>query len=159
MKSVFPAALLLAGAACGRTEEPSPSDFVVIRRGAQVYRAECARCHGADLQGAPDWKRAGPDGRLPPPPHDSTGHTWHHADGLLYRIVARGTANAIGDSVHASRYGMPAFESRLSSEEIRAVLAYLKTTWTPEQRKYQAEASRDNAYPAAESPYHEPEPY
>lgn len=144
-------AALLLPVGCGRAEEREqpPGDSAAVRLGAEVYRAQCASCHGAALQGAPNWKRAGPDGRLPPPPHDSTGHTWHHADGLLYRIVARGTAAAIGDTTHASRYGMPAFESRLSPREIRAVLAYLKTTWTPVQRGHQVELSRGDPSPGA----------
>ena len=148
-RAVLTAALLLP-VGCGRAEERErpPSDSAAIRLGAQVYRAQCASCHGASLQGAPNWKRAGPDGRLPPPPHDSSGHTWHHADGLLYRIVARGTAVAIGDTAHASRYGMPAFESRLSPREIRAVLLYLKSTWTPVQRRHQADLSRLDPQPA-----------
>jgi mono/diheme cytochrome c family protein len=141
-RSVLWVASLLATAACGQADE------AVTRLGAQVYRAQCAPCHGDAMQGGVDWKRPGADGRLPPPPHDSTGHTWHHADGLLFRIVAGGTAVALGDTAHASRYGMPAFETRLTPEEIRAVLAYLKTTWTPEQRTRQAEASRKDPFPA-----------
>lgn len=143
-RSVLPASLLLATAACGQADE------TVLRLGAQVYRVQCAQCHGDAMQGGRDWKRPGADGRLPPPPHDSTGHTWHHADGLLYRIVARGTAVAIGDTAHASRYGMPAFGTQLTPGEIRAVLAYLKTAWTPDQRRRQADASREDPLPAAE---------
>ena len=81
-----------------------------------MYQARCAACHGARGEGAADWTRPGPGGVYPPPPHDSTGHTWHHADGLLYRIVARGTAAAIGDTLRAARYGMPAFDSVLPPE-------------------------------------------
>lgn len=153
-RSAFPAALLLGMAACGPADaadrqDLSTADVAVIRLGAQVYRAQCASCHGNALQGAADWKRMGVDGRLPPPPHDSTGHTWHHADGLLFRIVARGTAVAIGDTARTSRYGMPAFASQLSPVEMRAVLTYLKTTWTPDQRRRQTEASRDDPLPGA----------
>lgn len=119
------------------------------RLGAQVYEARCASCHGGHGEGDPNWRSWGPDGRLPPPPHDSTGHTWHHADGLLYRIVTLGTAGALGDSLHASRYGMPAFGALLTPREIHAVLTYIKTGWSTPQRRRQAQVSRDNPFPPA----------
>ena len=53
-----------------------------IAQGEDLYREYCAACHGADLEGQPDWRSAGPDGVLPAPPHDETGHTWHHPDGV-----------------------------------------------------------------------------
>ena len=117
------------------------------RLGAQVYGARCASCHGGRGEGAPNWRSWGPDGRLPPPPHDSTGHTWHHADGLLYRIVVSGTAGAVGDSLHASRYGMPAFGTLLTPREVHAVLAYIKGGWSSQQRRRQAQVSRDDPFP------------
>ena len=120
---------------------------MALRTGAAVYQARCAACHGARGEGAADWTRPGPGGVYPPPPHDSTGHTWHHADGLLYRIVARGTAAAIGDTLRAARYGMPAFDSVLPPREIHAVITYLKTGWTPAQRRSQAAASRADPFP------------
>ena len=43
--------------------------------GAQLYAENCASCHGANLEGQADWRSPGPDGRLPAPPHDETGHT------------------------------------------------------------------------------------
>lgn len=129
-----------------------PSDPVTQRLGAGVYRTRCAACHGVRGEGAPNWKTSGPDGRLPPPPHDSTGHTWHHADGLLYRIVSRGMARALGETRHPSRYGMPAFDSTLTPREVHAVITYLKDRWTPAQRRRQAEASRGDPFPAAALP-------
>lgn len=116
--------------------------------GASVYAARCATCHGARGEGSADWKSRRPDGRLPPPPHDSTGHTWHHADGLLYRIVARGSAAALGDTAHPERYGMPSFSSTVTPSEIRAVLEFLKRGWSAEQRRRQKEVSGADPYPA-----------
>ena len=127
-------------------------DSAILRTGASVYEARCASCHGAQGEGAADWKRPGPDGIYPAPPHDSTGHTWHHADGLLYRIVASGMARALGDSSGQSRYGMPPFDSTLSPLEIHAVITYLKAGWTPAQRRHQAESSREDPFPATVPP-------
>ena len=136
-------------AACDLGQGTPHLDDTALRTGVSVYAARCASCHGERGEGAAGWTRPGPSGVYPAPPHDSTGHTWHHADGLLYRIVARGTAGALKDTLHAARYGMPAFESALSAGEIRAVITYLKSRWTPAQRRRQAEASRGDPFPAS----------
>jgi len=45
---------------------------------------------------------------------------------------------------------MPAFAGTLAPQEIRLVIAYLKTLWTPEQRQFQREESqRQPLSPAA----------
>ncbi len=75
----------------------------------------------------------GPDGRMPAPPHDDTGHTWHHSDALLIAITKFGTARAAGLSGYES--DMPAFETDLTDEQIIAVLSYIKATWPDEIRK------------------------
>ena len=45
-------------------------DTALVSAGKTVYATHCAACHGAQLEGQPDWRHAGPDGRLPAPPHD-----------------------------------------------------------------------------------------
>ncbi|CTQ56520.1 putative bifunctional cbb3-type cytochrome c oxidase subunit II/cytochrome c [Roseibium album] len=104
-----------------------PDDPEVIGQGARVYAQYCATCHGADLEGEPDWQTPNPDGTLKAPPHDETGHTWHHSDDLLFRITKFGTAVAINDPDFRSN--MPAFGSSLSDEEIIAVLSFIKAQW------------------------------
>ncbi|MBF8286089.1 MAG: adhB, partial [Anaerolineales bacterium] len=79
-------------------------DWVAL--GATLYANNCAKCHGANLEGAPDWKKPLPDGSLPPPPHDRFGHTWHHPDTLLLNIIANG-----GNPAFDSK--MPAFKDEL----------------------------------------------
>ena len=93
-----------------------------------MYEANCAVCHGIDLAGAPDWKVPLPSGEYPPPPHDSTGHTWHHADSVLREIIS-----------DPSRYGSSMPAAALDSDEISAVLDYLKSNWGPDERLYQWE--------------------
>ena len=97
--------------------------------GEPLYLQYCAACHGADLRGAMDWKSPLPDGSFPPPPHDDSGHTWHHPDFLLLQIVAEG-----GPS-----YGgvMPGFSTQLSETEMAAILEYIKSRWNRESREYQ----------------------
>jgi len=62
----------------------------VIAMGKDLYAQRCASCHGANLEGQPDWMQRKPDGKLPAPPHDATGHTWHHSDADLFKIVKNG---------------------------------------------------------------------
>lgn len=101
-----------------------------VASGKAVYAQFCASCHGANLEGQPNWKEPLADGSLPAPPHDSTGHTWHHPDELLLDITANG-----GDPKYNSK--MPAFQDQLSSEQIVAVLEFIKSQWGREEREYQ----------------------
>jgi mono/diheme cytochrome c family protein len=139
--------LLVAATACstdsptgpsvGSEAGPPPLDATLIAEGKPLYDAYCAPCHGIDGVGAENWKAANADGSYPPPPHDSTGHTWHHSDRLLVDLIANGSDFA------QSR--MPAFGDRLSTGEIEAILEYIKTWWGPEERAAQWEASRQDA--------------
>ena len=106
--------------------------------GRELYLANCARCHGANLEGQPDWMKRKADGRLPAPPHDETGHTWHHSDTQLFTITRDGLA-AIAPGYESD---MPAFRDVLSDDEIVGVLEYIKSTWPERQREYQRARSR-----------------
>ena len=89
----------------------------------------CAVCHGAEGEGQPDWHIAKDDGTLPAPPLNGDGHTWHHPDGLLYRIVSQGGAQFESPSDPSFKSGMPEFRDRLNHEEIVSVLTYVKSLW------------------------------
>lgn len=107
-----------------------PLDPDVVARGATLYTQFCAACHGANLEGAADWKKSLPDGSLPPPPQDSSGHTWHHPDSLLVSIISKG-----GDPAYNSK--MPDFSDQLSIDEIEAILDFIKDSWGKDEREYQ----------------------
>lgn len=100
-----------------------------VANGAQIYAEYCAACHGADLEGAPNWREPDADGRMPAPPHDASGHTWHHADPLLVDIVTRGTEAVVGGGYRSDMMG---FGEVLTEDEILDVLAYIKSTWPRE---------------------------
>ena len=117
-------------AASGRSEQ--------VSLGRNVYAQYCAACHGASLEGQPDWQSPLASGRMPAPPHDASGHTWHHSDQELFAITKKGMAAVVPDY----ESDMPAFEAVLSDEEIEAVLAFIKSTWPRQERDYQAERSR-----------------
>ncbi|MGE4280636.1 MAG: cytochrome c [Magnetospirillum sp.] len=109
-------------------------DPVQVDRGRVVYAKSCAQCHGADLQGEPDWRTRKPNGELPAPPHDSTGHTWHHDDEYLFAVTKHGLARFAPPDYKSA---MPSFVGTLSDDDIRAALAYIKSTWPDEIRKRQ----------------------
>ncbi len=108
-----------------------PDDPAVVAAGQRVYAAECASCHGAELEGQPDWRERKADGRLPAPPHDATGHTWHHPDAQLIALTKYGPAAMAGGGYESD---MPAYEEKLSDGEIVAVLSYIKSTWPADIR-------------------------
>lgn len=125
---LLPALLGLAQAAA------AADDPAQIELGEEVYAAECASCHGADLAGQPDWQTRLPDGTYPAPPHDASGHTWHHPDALLLDYIRRGGAALIGGSFKSN---MPGFADRLTEDQIQAVLDFIKSTWPAEVRATQ----------------------
>jgi mono/diheme cytochrome c family protein len=114
-------------------------DGAAIARGETLYAERCATCHGARLEGQPDWKSPLPSGRLPAPPHDSSGHTWHHPDGVLFRVTKEGAAAVVSGGYESD---MPGFGAILGDKDIRAILAFIKSTWPERERAYQAEMSR-----------------
>ena len=95
-------------------------------QGAEIYADNCAACHGAKLEGEEDWRGRNEDGGFRAPPHDETGHTWHHADAQLFDITKRGTEVVTGGAVQSDMAG---FGDVLSDDEILAVLAYIKAQW------------------------------
>ena len=112
-----------------------------LARGAAIYAEACAACHGAALEGQPDWRRRTEAGRLPAPPHDETGHTWHHSDRILLDIVTRGTSAVVGGGYESD---MPGFGDLYTEEELRDVLDWIKAQWPEEVREYQAEISKED---------------
>ena len=138
----FGLVLILGLAACsGQTAANSVSvtpyptlNVTQIARGQQVYVQNCAKCHGQNAEGAPNWVTPGPDGLYPPPPHDDSGHTWHHSDRVLYETIYGG----MGDPLHPDLpLRMPAFGNKLADADIRAVIEYFKSLWSDANREWQ----------------------
>ena len=102
-------------------------DDDIIDLGRVVYAENCGSCHGVALEGADNWRQRDADGYLPAPPHDETGHTWHHPDSYLFLMTKYGIEEMIGKSYPNN---MPAYEDKLTDEEILAVLSYIKSTWS-----------------------------
>jgi len=118
-----------------------PDDPMRVASGRRVYDRHCASCHGAKLEGQANWRELLPSGRMPAPPHDASGHTWHHPDEVLFGIVKEGLVSG-KYAPPGYRSDMPAFASILTDEEIAAVLAYIMSTWPEQQRGWQREDDR-----------------
>ena len=102
-------------------------DAAVVDLGRDVYTENCASCHGVALEGQANWRQRDADGYLPAPPHDETGHTWHHPDSYLFLMTKYGIEEIIGKTYPNN---MPAYKDKLTDEEILAALSYIKSTWS-----------------------------
>lgn len=110
-----------------------PEDHQLVQSGEQIYMEQCATCHGKNLEGQPNWKTPGTDGLLPAPPHDQTGHTWHHTDITLFELTKFGLAKMADLKDHKTN--MPSYEEVLEDSEIIAVLSYIKSKWPADVKK------------------------
>jgi len=109
--------------------------------GEMLYQQNCAACHGDKLQGQANWRTPEDDGRLRAPPHDVTGHTWHHDDDLLFSYTKFGGKQAMAQLGIEFNSGMPGFGDQLSDQQIDDILTYIKSTWPERQRTIQAARS------------------
>lgn len=117
------------------------NDMQKVNLGKKVYAQNCAACHGANLEGQPNWKQPGPDGRLPAPPHNESGHTWHHPDSYLIHVVKESLTPGV-DKPIGYQNNMPAFGKILSDSEVIAVLTYIKSTWSIDYQEWQEETNK-----------------
>ena len=110
------------------TQTPSAEfrvqDFAAIARGASLYAENCARCHGEQAQGDPNWRSLGEDGRFRPPPLNGSGHAWHHPYAQLKQTIKQG--GPVGQS------SMPAFADTLSDRQIDDIIAWFQSKWPDE---------------------------
>ncbi len=117
-----------------------PANQELVVQGRAIYANTCAACHGAKLQGQPNWRERLANGRLPAPPHDRTGHTWHHPDAVLFDLVKNSLVPG-RTAPPGYQSDMPAFGSTLSDEQIVVVLTYIKSTWPADVLRMQKEVT------------------
>ena len=114
---------------------PESVDLVA---GKALYAETCAACHGVNLEGQDNWRSPGEDGRLPAPPHDETGHTWHHEDQVLFNYTRLGGREMMAAQGMEFDSGMPGVGDQLTDQEIWNILGYIKSTWPEEIQDMQA---------------------
>ena len=129
----------LPGMASSESYSIDIEDKALVQLGKAVYLEHCASCHGVNLEGQPNWQIRDENDLLPAPPHDETGHTWHHPDKTLFDMVKLGPANII----EGYESTMPGYADILSDEEIRASLSYIASTW-PEKVKARQKQMNDS---------------
>ena len=125
------------GAVAAATATPSAP-------GQVNYVTHCSACHGVSGEGQPNWLIPGPDGTLLAPPHDNTGHTWHHGDGYLFAVTKRGGSPFM---MPGQPSGMPGFDVQMTDSEIVEVIEYIKGFWGADEREFQASVSRGDPFP------------
>lgn len=131
--------LLIAVGASLYTQAPpvvDANDAQQVALGKQVYDVQCAGCHGPEMEGQENWQEGGENGLLLAPPHDETGHTWHHNNSYLIASVSEGGARLPANTGVSP---MPAYGNILSKTEIAASIAYIQSTWPPEIRIQQSQ--------------------
>ncbi len=109
-----------------------PDNQSAVQRGAALYKANCASCHGSNLEGEMNWRHPAADGRRRAPPHDETGHTWHHPDKFLFNVTKFGIPSCDGETPAP----MPRYGDTLSDTEIIEILSFIKSTWPADLREY-----------------------
>lgn len=109
----------MSGAPIVRHHDPAK-----VAEGEKIYRQNCARCHGANAEGDPQWRQPGPDGTYPPPPLNGTGHAWHHPRAWLEQMIHEGSPPGQGN--------MPPWKDKLTDTEIDAVVEWFQSKW-PDQ--------------------------
>ena len=124
---------LLSSAACSGLE--------AVTAGKIIYAEHCAVCHGQNLEGQPSWRQRRADGRLPAPPHDKSGHTWHHPDRIIFELTKFGPTVLVGNGYESD---MPGFDEILDDRSIVAVLSFIKSTWPREIQQRQQKVTRSD---------------
>ncbi len=136
------ATALIVALGLGWTGIPAAGPLPDLVQGRVLYAENCAACHGAQLQGQPDWRTPGADGLLPAPPHDATGHTWHHSDRVLFSYTKLGGKAFLAQQGAVFDSGMPGFGDMLTDRQIADILGYIRSTWPEDIRQAQAERSK-----------------
>lgn len=88
-----------------------------VKEGTQLFKDNCATCHGAKAQGKFNWQKPDAEGNYPAPPLNGKAHAWHHPYPLLMKVISEGGQT------------MPAWEGELTEEEMTATIAYFQSYW------------------------------
>lgn len=129
---------VIASDTVGRAD---PTNTQQVNRGKKVYMRFCSFCHGKNLEGQPHWFKPKSNGKMPAPPHDETGHTWHHADIVLFNQTKFGIVPPYAPEGYQS--DMPAFKDTLKDNDIWAVLAFIKSQWPKENQDFQIKIDKN----------------
>ncbi len=111
--------LLLAACTSAVGETAVSGDPATV--GQSLYVPSCAGCHGEQGEGFIS--------AIPAPALNSGGTLWQQTDQQIYDWIANGKLD--------SNDPMPAYGNQFSEDQIWAIVAYLHTLWSEEQRAAQ----------------------
>ncbi len=101
-----------------------------ITRGAMVFQARCAECHGPQAQGHPGWVKGqkldknNKQSFIVASPLDGTGVTHKLKKSQLVKVIKQGIKR---DNIPV----MPAGKGQLSEQEIEDVITWFQALWPP----------------------------
>lgn len=126
----------------GQASKPGDaSDKDQVAFGGRVYGRICANCHGNGMDGQLGWQQPMKDGTRLAPAHNDQGKTWRLDDKSLFEVVKSG-GDFLKQDGTTSR--MPAFKDKLTDDEIWAVIAFIKSSWSADiQEAQQEETTKD----------------
>ena len=131
--------LFYADTAFSHSHYPITRDSLeAIKNGKILYNQYCVSCHQANLAGATNWQGLDEDGHRKAQPLNGTGHTWHHTDELLHRMIKYGFAKLIKNYEGK----MMGFGDKISDEGIDNILSYIKSYWKDDIYEYHLEMSK-----------------
>lgn len=124
-------AVLMLG--CERKDHPAPvpttgpiieepASLTALNRGARLFEQHCAQCHGPEAQGHPDWQNPKV---VAAPPLNGTGNEWKRSRAQLVAVIKNGAKRG-------NTPVMPAWNGRLSEQEIDEIIAWFQALWPPE---------------------------
>jgi mono/diheme cytochrome c family protein len=114
-----------------------------VSLGGSLYIANCAFCHGDNLEGKPGWDGHYPSGRRPALPLNGETEITRLSDQDIMDVTKYG-----GQPFSPADYenDMPGFEMQLSDADIWAIVAFIKSRWSDEaierQRQTQEQLSQ-----------------
>lgn len=114
-----------------------PSTEVSISKGATLFGANCASCHGEKAVGENVSRPQGgtrSDDSYIAPALNGNGHAWHHPTRSLFDTIKNGSMEPTSP--------MRAFEERLSDKEIMMTIHYFKSLWSPKIRVAHAQRTK-----------------
>lgn len=121
-------------------EDALSQDFSLeaMSRGAEIYKENCAECHGPQAQGHPGWEEDAKGEFVMAPPLDARGPTVRRSKQELVNIINNGRKRG-NDSV------MPGWKGRLSTSDIDDTILWFQALWPPEVYDHWQKANADTA--------------
>lgn len=102
---------------------------------SDVYTKECAVCHGAALEGNPEWRQSLFGNLDHAPPLDGRGRATEQPDRTLIKTIRRGVTPGEG---HIGTLKT----SRFTEQEAREMLQWIKRHWSKRERRSQSRLTK-----------------